>query len=63
MENHKGTVTEKEMGETLACPAFAEAASRRQAKRFSGRRREDPASFTVSRYHPVSVSFQKHVGI
>jgi hypothetical protein len=68
MENHQGTVTGRGNGGTPACPAFADllaeqvlwqarATSRRQAKRFSARRREDPESFTVLRYHPLSVSF------
>jgi hypothetical protein len=81
MENHQGTVTGRRNGSTPACPAFAEAASRRQAKRLfrltytpnnplvdrsfseakhsgvQARKREDPESFTVSRYHLPSVSF------
>jgi hypothetical protein len=51
MENHKGTVTEKRGGETLARPAFAEAASRRQAKRLQRTKTRRPGEL-----HRVALS-------
>jgi len=58
MEDHEGTVTEKGDRDTPARPAFAEAASRRQAKRLFG--------LTYTPNNPLvdrSFSEAKHSGV